>query len=301
LNNSQMTYKVGGGEKEIMADTTAGLSSIAQGDIIQWDGNKYKCVDEGNDGSNCNADGTSYVDPSRTEANTGTLWDMMPTPPSDNPSQEQIEKYIADSAECVEWSASYKFIQYQWACGATDQFRCLQPALCSSVHPDDISYWNGPVTGSDWGNTIETGSTAIWATNETDTPSYRGLTLALGQISKTKMDASARDVADCGTWQTGAVFYKDDLVCSRGSIFECLDTTLCSTEQPGTGSAWAVPTESGLENPPASKQVKLSNWVRHNTVADLTNADYAYEIGSVASTRSGATFTCDPATAYYGS
>jgi len=120
-------------------------------------------------------------------------------------------------------------MQYQWACGASNQYRCLQPAFCSVVSPDDaVSIWNGPIVGDDWGNTDEAGSTEIWANGDaanTGSFTYRGASLSYDPITTDKLNAAERDVADCKSWTEGANFIYHDLVCETGSIFECLDTT----------------------------------------------------------------------------
>lgn len=101
-----------------------------------------------------------------------------------------------------------------------------------------------------------------------------------------------------------------DLVCEAGAIYECLDTTgaTCGTCRPSGACnsdslTWAVPTEAGLESPPASKEVKLVSWTPTTCGAgsECTDVDYAFETGSIATTREGGMYTCDPATASFGS
>lgn len=71
-------------------------------------------------------------------------------------------------------------MQYQWACGEpytndagventadNNMYRCMQPEWCSAVNPthaaNKAGVWNGPVTGSSYGNTIESGETTVWS------------------------------------------------------------------------------------------------------------------------------------------
>jgi hypothetical protein len=105
----------------------------------------------------------------------------------------------------------------------------MQPDLCSLYKPDeavDGTSYNGPVTGSDYGNTIETGSTEIWYTGTSSTTvTYRGETLTLDPIASVAANPAVRDVNDCATWVEGKNFKFEDLVCELGTIYECLDTT----------------------------------------------------------------------------
>jgi len=91
-------------------------------------------------------------------------------------------------------------MQYQWACGETSQYRCLQPIFCSLISPDEaISLWNGPIVGADWDNEYETGSTDIWASGA-GSATFRGETLDLAPVTTAKLNAAERDVADCKSW-----------------------------------------------------------------------------------------------------
>lgn len=119
---------------------------------------------------------------------------------------------------------------------------------------------------------------------------------------------AARDVADSAAWREGKPYYKDELVIETGMMFECKDITLCGTTRPTStansgSSIWAQPADdSGLTDPPASKEIVLENHVLSRTweeagegvVNSSVEARYAYELGSMALTSDGSVWICDP-------
>jgi hypothetical protein len=117
-----------------------------------------------------------------------------------------------------------------------------------------------------------------------------------------------RDVNDSAAWRAGKPYYEGELVIETGMMFECLDVSTCGTTRPtsaanSSSSVWAEPaSDSGLTEPPASKEIVLENHVLSRTWAEAADgvvnssveARYAYELGSMALTSDGSVWICDP-------
>lgn len=124
-------------------------------------------------------------------------------------------------------------------------------------------------------------------------------------MAMSKFDAAARSADDCKSWVEGSLIRYHDLFCETGGIYECLDESgaSCSVTRPSadtTGTIWATPTAAGLTAPPASKQIKLVKWKYSANVAAVNALSDAYEVGSIATTKDGGVYTCDPASASFG-
>jgi hypothetical protein len=212
------------------------------------------------------------------------------------------EKYIADDANCTTWVAGMQWMEYQWACDDENdrKIRCLLPNQCSTYDPNDsatINTFNGAEV---WNLSTTSGqsASAVWGSTRTMDP----------VDSPTKADPSERDPADAAAWREGKPYFEGELIIETGMMYECLDTTgLCETARPSSTatasqSIWAVPTEDGLDVVPASKEVTMEAWALTYD-ADQADPEFlssAYEVGSMATTRDGNVWICDPAVASYG-
>jgi hypothetical protein len=290
-------------------------TSLIQGEVDAYevgdkvyaaDGKTYECQNA--DACSGTNDVTKVL-PDLTAAADATVWKVQRKANAAAPSNEAIELYTADGAACVAWSSDYAWIESQWGCGPGDvdgekQYRCFDPSYCGMVDPTDLF---------DGVNTVpDIGGTEVWmkAVAVADT-TVRGNTRTWTAVNMTEMNGAARDPSDCATWVEGAHFAYFDLVCEAGAIWECLDegdAHNCDSIRPSAtanadATTWAVPTEGGLESPPASKQVKLRKWERSGSVVAgaIKNVDLAYETGSVATSKDGQVYTCDPAAASFGS
>lgn len=129
-----------------MADPAGAVFTAGQ--IINYNNVDYVCLDA----QQCNGDadaGIDRVEPSREACTADNpAWELLPVSNAASPTQETIEKLLGNDT-CVTWDPSYTFMVYQWGCGATNMYRCLQPEFCSIISPDDaVATWNGPVDGS---------------------------------------------------------------------------------------------------------------------------------------------------------